>query len=81
MALAPAARTAGRGLAGGRGRSAAQFRDSMAAVALRLDPEERARLDTVSALPVLYPTGINTPRPGRGSAPPTGIFDRGPIED
>lgn len=37
------------------GRNEAQFRDSLAAVDLVLDPEERARLDSVSAPAVLYP--------------------------
>lgn len=37
------------------GRSEAQFRDSLAAVDLRLTAEERARLDAVSAPPVIYP--------------------------
>lgn len=37
------------------GRNEAQFRDSLAAVDLRLAPEERARLDAVSAPPVIYP--------------------------
>lgn len=37
------------------GRNEAQFRDSLAAVDLRLSAEERARLDEVSAPPVIYP--------------------------
>ena len=37
------------------GRNAAQFRDSLAAAELGLAPEERARLDAVSAPPVIYP--------------------------
>ncbi|MFO1208072.1 MAG: aldo/keto reductase [Amaricoccus sp.] len=37
------------------GRNADQFRDSLAAAELKLDAEERTRLDEVSALPVLYP--------------------------
>lgn len=37
------------------GRNEAQFRDSLAAVDLVLAPEERARLDAVSAPPVIYP--------------------------
>lgn len=37
------------------GRNEAQFRDSLAATELTLTPEERARLDAVSAPPVIYP--------------------------
>jgi aryl-alcohol dehydrogenase-like predicted oxidoreductase len=37
------------------GRNAEQFRDSLAAADLRLSEAERARLDAVSAPPVLYP--------------------------
>ncbi len=37
------------------GRNAEQFRDSLAAAELRLSETERARLDAVSAPPVLYP--------------------------
>lgn len=37
------------------GRNEAQFRDSLAAVDLKLAAEERARLDEVSAPPVIYP--------------------------
>lgn len=37
------------------GRNEAQFRDSLAAVELVLTPEERGRLDAVSAPPVIYP--------------------------
>jgi len=37
------------------GRSAAQFEDNLAAAALRLSAEERARLDAVSQPPLLYP--------------------------
>jgi aryl-alcohol dehydrogenase-like predicted oxidoreductase len=37
------------------GRNPDQFRDSLAAAELRLEPDERAALDAVSAPPVLYP--------------------------
>ncbi|MDB5396598.1 MAG: aldo/keto reductase [Rhodospirillales bacterium] len=37
------------------GRTAAQFRDNLAAADFLLAPEERARLDAVSAPPLLYP--------------------------
>jgi len=37
------------------GRTTEQFRDSLAAADLVLTPEERTRLDTVSAPPVIYP--------------------------
>ena len=37
------------------GRSEAQFRDNLAAAALKLSAEERARLDAVSRPPLLYP--------------------------
>jgi aryl-alcohol dehydrogenase-like predicted oxidoreductase len=37
------------------GRTGAQFRDSLAAARLELGAEERARLDAVSAPPVIYP--------------------------
>ena len=37
------------------GRSREQFADSLKAVELELAPEERARLDAVSAPPVIYP--------------------------
>ncbi|KQS72698.1 aldo/keto reductase [Rhizobium sp. Leaf371] len=37
------------------GRTEAQFRDNLAAADLKLTAEERTRLDTVSAPPILYP--------------------------
>jgi aryl-alcohol dehydrogenase-like predicted oxidoreductase len=37
------------------GRTEAQFRDSLAAVSLRLSPEELARLNEVSKPPLIYP--------------------------
>jgi aryl-alcohol dehydrogenase-like predicted oxidoreductase len=37
------------------GRNEAQFRDNIAAADLKLEAEERKRLDAVSALPLLYP--------------------------
>lgn len=37
------------------GRTEAQLRDNLGAASLRLDAEERARLDAVSAPPLLYP--------------------------
>lgn len=37
------------------GRNEEQFRDNLAAAALKLSPEERARLDQVSQPPLLYP--------------------------
>ena len=37
------------------GRTAAQFKDNLAACALKLSPEERQMLDKVSAPPIIYP--------------------------
>ena len=37
------------------GRTEAQFKDNLAAADLVLTPEERQRLDEVSAPPILYP--------------------------
>lgn len=37
------------------GRNAAQFRDNIGAVSLKLTAEERKRLDDVSAIPLIYP--------------------------
>ena len=54
------------------GRNAEQFRDSLAAADLRLAADERARLDEVSAPPVLYPYWHQyRDRPRAGSPPPT----------
>lgn len=62
------------------GRNAAQFRDSLAAADLRLAPEERARLDAVSAPPVLYPYWhqYNTARARFRAA--DRVLDRGPLD-
>ncbi len=53
------------------GRTEKQFTDNLAAADLVLSAEERQRLDKVSALPLLYPTGISRWLPRTGSRPPT----------
>jgi aryl-alcohol dehydrogenase-like predicted oxidoreductase len=60
------------------GRSAEQFRDSLAAAELRLDPEERARLDAVSAPPVLYPYWHQQWTAGARLGPADRVLDREP---
>jgi aryl-alcohol dehydrogenase-like predicted oxidoreductase len=62
------------------GRNADQVADSLAAAELRLDAEERARLDAVSAPPVIYPYWHQY-RSARGRfGVADRVFDRGPIE-
>jgi aryl-alcohol dehydrogenase-like predicted oxidoreductase len=63
------------------GRSTEQFRDSLGAVELTLGPEERGRLDAVSAPPVLYPYWHQYASARRRFGPADRAFDRGPIED
>ena len=63
------------------GRNAGQFRDSLAAADLRLADDERARLDEVSAPPVLYPYWHQYATARRRFAPADRAFHRGPIED
>ena len=59
------------------GRTGEQFRDSLAAAELVLAPEERARLDAVSAPPVIYPYWHqNWTRRRRASAPADRVVRR-----
>ena len=63
------------------GRNAGQFRDSLAAADLRLTDEERARLDQISAPPVLYPYWHQYASARRRFGEADRVFHRGPIED
>jgi aryl-alcohol dehydrogenase-like predicted oxidoreductase len=62
------------------GRNADQFADSLNAPDLMLAPEERARLDEVSAPPILYPYWhqYQTARSRFGAA--DRVLDRGPLD-
>jgi aryl-alcohol dehydrogenase-like predicted oxidoreductase len=59
------------------GRNTDQFRDSLAAAELALAPEERERLDAVSAPPVLYPYWHQEWTGGARLSPADRVLDRG----
>jgi aryl-alcohol dehydrogenase-like predicted oxidoreductase len=59
------------------GRNTDQFRDSLAAAELALAPEERTRLDAVSAPPVIYPYWHQEWTGGARLSPADRVLDRG----